>query len=338
MPGNEIVEMFGQHEGFTQEAALKALREVIGETSFQVEKEGGDRRIYAPHQKWRYSWEGRYQDRPALLYIENLELQVPEEDNCDSFRQQAGGSAVRPPLIYARGTFDKHAGYGWSILESPREYPRLWKPDADPRQAAAAFADFYPEYRQAVFQPFWEKPSELTSVSLTKDRLEKWTKKSQENYPSQRARFEDLLQRLSDRLLRDVSDLPLSFQHAHLTGDGIWVTPVGQYMVGQNFLWNWRVDGYDITFPLWHQWLSLPTERLSAARVAEITDTWMEMVRTRLVEVVDARAVETMLGERFIGSLLLDIPAKIHTRSTRDVEALEQACAVEAERWLKGRN
>ncbi|HWR00142.1 MAG TPA: hypothetical protein VN397_04845 [Candidatus Methylomirabilis sp.] len=328
---NRIVEKFATHQDFAP-WANRAIEDVARATGFVPDGEVQRRFIYDPSKTWRVRVRGTLEGRPALLRIENLKLEIDEETIRASFRRQAEGSRVRPPITYATRPFDDGKGYAWSIDEYA-DGRMLFDSVGVSNAAARAFMPFYRAYREAVREPFWPAP-EGDITAFCAQQFDGWLTVARERDASVVQRHAPLLERLRERVLGGVRGLPPRFMHAHLTGADVRVAPDGTYVVFANHFWSWRQPGYDVAFPLWGQWMALPERRRTPSAVRDITETWLAAVRGELSDVVSADDVTTMLFNRLFGSLILDIPAQRHRESEASVAALEATCIAEAERLL----
>ena len=66
---------------------------------------------------------------------------------------------------------------------------------------------------------------------------------------------------------------------------------------------------YDLAFPVWQQWMALPSSKRGCGEVERITRVWGERLRAGLGERFDEHAWKGQLLNRVYGSILLDIPA-----------------------------
>lgn len=334
MQDNQTVAKFAEQKDLG--ACLQDIANQIAETTGFI-LDGGEvqrRTLYDPNKTWRVRLSGTYQEKPALLRIENLKLEQDEETIRQAFRQQAMGSRVRPPVTYTTRPFDDEKGYAYSIDEAVGGEV-LFDQTGSPVEAAKAFSVFYRLLRSAVSQPFWENEQGDVKTFSTQ-QADTWRSIAEKKDPEHTKHIWPLVERLREVMLNDLTDHAMRFQHPHLAGSDVRRNAAGEYVVFANHFWSWRQPGYDVTFPLWHQWMSLPVGRRTPEAIQEITETWLHMIRTDLADLVDIADVRPMLFNRLYGSLLLDIPAKIHgegeTKET--VQALEDACKAEAERLM----
>ena len=324
---NQIVSKYFSHKDFTP--LLKdALDHVCQEQGFTPILHAHRRLIY--DKLWRVRIEGMWQGRPATLRVENLKLETDEETIRQAFRAQCQGTRVRPPVTYLSKPFDQGLGYAFSIEELVEGRP-LFVPSEDPHQACAAFAPFYRELRRATAKPFWDAPDQ-TTYEYSIVQMAKWHELANQKYPEHTAKVSKLVSRLRTASMETKGN-SLRFMHAHLSGADIRVNERGEWVVFANHYWRWSQPGYDITFPLWGMWLALPTDKLTALDVQNVTETWLAMVRDGLTDLVTPDELRPMLLNRLYGSLLLDLPAKIDL-SQAAVERLEWALISEAERLL----
>ncbi len=314
----------------TLEHALSVLSKELGFTPDS--NDPISRMVYLPGKTWRRRIFGTLKGKPVSLRIDTHKLPVEEETMRDKFRAQPCVGKlfpVRPPETYDWQPYDDKKGYGWSLDEVGGEQP-LFLPDADPGQAAAAFLKMYHELHSAIRKPFWH-PDIATASELSRLQAVSWRAMSKDLVPGVAERHAVLLNRLERAFVSSQEGKPTHFMHAHLAGLDVRCKD-NQYIVFANHFWSWRQPGYDITFAIWWQWMSLPPERRTAEEVANITMTWMRVFQLEWPRY--AEGVEAMLLNRCFGALLLDIPLKGKSESPDASQALEQAIVAEAERLL----
>ena len=335
MTDNQIVAKYGAHKNLTKNALEKYVGRIKLETGFKPGKEIDRRCIYDPNKTWRVHIEGTYQKKPAMLRVENLILEHDEEAIREAFRRQAKGSGIRPPNTLLSKPFDKKKGFAFSIDERVNATP-LFDPAADPQKAIKRFIPFYRGLKRTVERPFWENDNgNITSFSSKQADL--WMKLAKEKDPKNLQKVLPIAMRLRGAMLHALPSGPLEFMHAHLCGSDVRVTKSGTFVVFANHFWSWRQPGYDLAFPIWHQWMSLPPNRRTPQAIQFITESWLKAIDQSLKKVVDPKNVRTLLLNRLFGSLLLDIPAKKNNENETEktVETLRAACVAEAERLLK---
>jgi hypothetical protein len=325
---NDIVGKFLSHKDFNP-TLQEAIKQVCKEYEFEPALEIARRTIYRPDKLWRYRVDGTWEGRHVMLRIENLKLDMDEEDIRRAFRQQCVGHNVRPPMTFVTKPFDEARGYAFSIEERVQGKP-IFDPTGDP-EAIAPFAIFYQELRQTVTQPFWDAPG-FDAFEYSNQQAEKWFKLALELYPEHTSKVEPLVQRLKGQILERLKGKALCFQHPHLSGGDVLVTPQSEFVVFANHMWRWGQPGYDLAFPIWHMWMSLPYHRRNPDNVKQISQAWLEMIKDDFPDLTED--VQTMLLNRLLGSLLLDVPAKLATDPQTEVDKLERALNQEAERLL----
>ena len=333
---NLILQKYSALRGFTQDAVDRALKEICEETGFVPVQETLRRYIFDPSKTWRVHFRGWWGGPPVSLCIENMPHETDEEDIRQAFRKQAralGVRSVRPPRTFLHHPFDEARGYAWTLCEEMSDR-LLFVPDRESAGLASqSFADFYRALRRSVKMPFW--PCEHADASsFSQTQLEEWKKLSLERHPDHAARVMPIVDRLAGPYLAARKHRTLKFMHAHLTGTDVRIGPAGEYIVYANLFWKWRQPGYDVTFPMWGQWLALPDDKRTPETVRSITETWIEMIRGELHDLVDAEDVLFMVMNRLIGALLLDVQAQRVNRSEPAVIALEAALITEAKRIL----
>lgn len=335
MKDNQMVAKYAEHQDLVPDLAHFA-QEASAETGFMLDGGEAQRRtLYDPNKVWRVRLTGTFQGLPALLRIENMKLEQDEESIRQAFRTQASEARVRPPMTYLSHPFDRAKGYAFSIDERV-EGNILFDSSESAERASRRFCDFYRALRQAVKEPFW--PCESGDAkAFSQKQAETWRQVAEKKTPEHTAMIWPFVERLRGAMLAGITDHPLRFQHAHLAGSDIRVMEDGSWVVFANHFWSWRQPGYDVTFPLWHQWMASPIERRTSEEMKKITDTWLNMIGTDLGDLIDMKDVRPMLFNRLYGSLLLDIPAKIHGEGETEesVQRLEEVFKTEAERLMR---
>jgi hypothetical protein len=328
MTDNNIIDKFSTQQDLSPRLA-SITKEICGQTGFVLGEELHRRFIYEKDKTWRVKYSGDFQGKSAVLLIVGMKLEEDEEAIRIAFREQAKGSRVRPPHTYVHQAFDEAKGYGF-IIEEKVDGPMLYKPDEDPESASAKFADLYRELKKAITKPFW--PNEEGSAKEFSDKqLDKWLKIAEEKEPGSTKRFANELEKFRAAILSGMEGKELVFVHPHLCGPDIRLGPEGEYIVFVNHFWSWRQPGYDIAFPIWHQWMHLPEGKRSAADVQRITKAWMKQ------GLADESDMKPMLLNRVFGSLILDLPAKgkLPPETKVGVEPMFASFIAEGERLLK---
>ncbi|HVM90766.1 MAG TPA: hypothetical protein VMU11_02635, partial [Verrucomicrobiae bacterium] len=285
--------------------------------------------IYEKDKTWRVKYSGTYQGKSAVLLVDGMMHEEDEETIRIAFREQATGSRVRPPMTYVHQAFDEAKGYGFT-LEERVDGAMLYRPDEDPEIASAKFAEFYRELNKALTKPFWPNEHGPSALDFSAKQLDKWMKLAEEKEPGSSQRYKDVLVKIRASVLAGMEGKELCFMHPHLCGPDIRLGENGEYIVFGNHFWSWRQPGYDIAFPVWHQWMHLPEGKRTAADVQHITDVWMKQNLT------DEKDLRAMLLNRVFGSLILDLPAKakLAPESEASVAPLFGAFVAEGERLL----
>lgn len=334
---NAILHNYTALRGFTQEAVDRALKEICDETGFIPDQEILRRYIFDPAKIWRVHFRGMWGGQSASLCIDKMRHESEEEEIRQAFRHQVrmlGIRTVRPSRTYVHRAFDEERGYGWDLGEAMSDR-LLFAPDREsPMLAAQSFAHFYRELRRGVNEPFW--PCEHADAeTFSRDQLNEWKQLAMERHPDHATRVMPIIDRLATPYLAAMKHRSLRFMHAHLTGTDVRIGPAGEYVVGANFFWKWRQPAYDVSFPMWGQWLALPLDQRTPRIVSSITETWLKMVHHELYDLVDAEDIQFMVMNRLIGALLLDVQAQ---RSggvePKAVHALEASLIIEANRIL----
>lgn len=318
-----------------------ALAEVSAKTGFLPSNPENTqvRFAYQADKTWRQRVFGIYQGRPASLRLDSHRLPVEEETMRDKFRQQSGLGKifhVRPPHTLAWQPFDPVKGYGWSIDE-PGGEEVLFASGQPAAQAAAAFLACWRELWMAVREPFWY-PDIVLANELSAGQSSSWRETSHKLGHDAALRHGGLLMRLEQAVQGRQAGKKTRFQHAHLAGSDVRLKQDGngqkEWVVFANHFWSWRQPGYDVAFAIWQQWMSLPLDGSGPQPVQHITQAWLEALSKNVGALVSVEDVISMLLNRCIGSLLLDLPEKRKREPVALVDAREQELCAEALRLL----
>lgn len=327
---NQLVSRFFDHQDFTPKVDA-TVRKICREYGFDPTETIHRRYIYDPDKLWRVRLKGVWQKLPAMLRIENIRLETDEESIRKSFRSQCKGSDIRPPLTYISMPYDEADGCAFSIEEYVEGEP-LFQP-AGSAENSWSFIHFYRKLRELVTEPFWPCP-QTDARDCSIEQMSDWYRIAARQFP-ERMR---MLDKVTSRLLANSLDLlgssKLVFQHAHLTGADIRETARGEYIVFANHFWRWGQPAFDVVFPMWNMWLALPPKRRNPEEIRHITDHWLTMIRSELNDLIGADETLSMVLNRLYGALTVDVPAKYSTEKPEDVQALDHALMVEADRIL----
>jgi hypothetical protein len=330
---NEIIERLPAFAGMNDKRIREILQEISVQTGFCVQEETQRRMIYTPDKVWQSRTRGMLNHLPMSLKMFNLKPQIDSEWMREEFRKQAMESRVRPPMTYRHAPFNDEKGFGYTIDEFV-DAPPLFEPTGPADIAAAAFVPLYRELRNTVRTPFWKADEkEVDAAMINQLQMEKWLAVSRKMYPNEPIREkEEFVHHLATIIWLELENRPSVFTHAHLSGSDVRHLATDEYVVYCNKFWRWNQPGYDVAFPIWNQWLALPDALITPANIRAITDTWLATVAKELQGYVDVDDVRTMLLNRIVGSLLLDLPAQTTRRPKEVVECLRRILVDEAER------
>ncbi len=309
---NELIEKYGTFTGMTPDEEQDLLRRVCDKTKFEIDTTDAvltRRKIFDASKQWQVRVRGSWNDRPASLKLFTMKPEIDGEWMRERFREYAKGPAIRPPVTYVHKPYEETEGYGYTIDEYVDSSP-LFNPTAPPDVTAALFIRFYCALRHAVREPFWKaSEDEADAAALNRRQIATWKRLSAKQYPEFFEKYCTLVDQLEQQMWFELKNRSTVFSHAHLTGADVRRTETG-YVVYVNRFWRWNQPGYDIAFPIWHQWLALPDNSAINASVQRIAWVWLHEVKEKLSKHVTANDVCIMLLNRIVGALLLDLPAR----------------------------
>lgn len=335
--GNKITEKYFEQEDFSQREQ-EVLETVCAELGFTPTEEIFRGVIYEPDKVGSLIYTGEWQSDagvvPAVLKLQGLEPDVDEIDILGAFAAQSESARVRLPKLYAGKHWDASRGYGYLLLEyvdAPQIYAHPYATDAQ----ITAFCEFYQEYRSNAVKRAFVDPEIDVNVTpqYAADRMRHWATiaESQGNVSAQ-----DLW--LVDEYIKALEqaelDMPMEFQHAHLTADDIFDMGDGsdgrEYVLMSNLFWGWRPQWYDTTFHLWAGVKAIRDTAIQFEHVLAYIEKWLAAYKEIPLIAEDTefeRKFWLLMAGRSLGAILLDAHNQDYT--------LEGATEAEQEEYRK---
>ena len=93
------------------------LLEIKNETGFEVQKTLWKSDYYGSGKIGAINYQGKYQDKSAVLKIQGAKPQISEIKMIEAFRAQNKSRIIRPPRIYWSQLWDKNKNYEAFIME-----------------------------------------------------------------------------------------------------------------------------------------------------------------------------------------------------------------------------
>ena len=307
--GNKISEKYFSHKGLCKEdQALK--EEICNKTGFIPQEEIFRGYIYDTDKVGSLIYKGTWQGKAAVLKIQGLELEIDEADILERFNAQNKSTHVRVPMCYQKEHFDKEKGYGF-LLSEYIDAPNIYTAPFSSKEEMNDFCTFFEEYQtKCLREPFIKKEKEEASAyQFTKKRIVHWQKiamsKEHNAYQKEVTDFLDTYQ-------KEIKEESTVFMHAHLTNKDIFKDK-DSYILMSNLFWGYRPKWYDTTFHLWAGINAIDDTSIKKEQVIAYLQTWIESYKTKTSCTKDPlfeKRLHLLMGERVLGSLLVDIPNK----------------------------
>lgn len=336
---NRVSEKYLETDGSFGERIPAIVEEVSARVGFTPDREIARGVLYERAKAGTALVAGTYRDRPAVLKLQGIKLEIEEADLMRQFtllnglaRQEGGGTEkIRVPEVLLHERFDAARGYGFMVMERINGLRIYSPPSASPR-ARRRYAEFYGEFRRAVRQPFFLSKGGLTTPRFLEGRLERWLAMHASAPAARRldpARLDRLVAGYRAAIVRHASGLPMAFTHGHLGPDDVWVVGIDRYVLFGNAFWGWRPLWYDWAFNVWADLMAAGTGQAAtpeeSMRIAEEWRTAAALVAQVRADAAFDERYRLMLLERCVGSLLVDIPladrapaAEVHRGAHRE--------------------
>lgn len=295
---------------FTPDRSDRILEQIVAKTGFQTGELVFEGKLYDDTKIATRIFRGIYQNKPAMLKIQGIRLDIPEEILIEKFNAQNQSKIIRLPHLYLVEPFDIEKGYGCIIMEevqAPKFYAKALALENDRDE----FARLYEDYRtKAITTPLFEQTEgDTDTLRHIESRIEKWISISAEKGFLQ----DELVERVNHMQLlihQEAPALKMVFMHGHLERNSILRIAEQEYVLLSNTFWSYRPEWYDTTFHLWEGIKGLRNVSVSPEMVWHYVTDWLRTYQSLELLQTDPdfkRKYYFMLLERCIGALLLDI-------------------------------
>lgn len=306
---NKITGKYFGHANFADHEK-RVLEEITIKTNFQSEKEIFRGQIYDKDKVGSLIYKGVWRNRPAVLKIQGLQIDVDEIDIISRFNDQNKSAIIRLPKLFDGAKWNEQDGYGYLLLEYI-DASQIYQPPFASQEQIQEFCAFYQEYKtKCLRESFFERePNEQSSLVFTAQRISYWTQIAQTKGHLAEVEVKNVEKFLS-LAGRHLPSIKMEFMHGHLTYNDVFKLSDKEYVLMSNLFWSYRPEFYDTTFHLWAGIKSLRKQSVTVERVNEYLQNWLEEYKKLPVVLQDAdfeRKFNIMMAERCLGALLVDI-------------------------------
>jgi hypothetical protein len=307
---NTIVERYFTQEDFSK-LEHQALQTVCKETGFVVEHEIFRGVIYNKNKVGSLIYQGRYNNKPAVLKLQGLKPEVDEYTMISAFNKQNKSGLIRPPHVYLHKEWGKSRGFGYLITEyidAPNLFTMPFAAPEDMQQ----HADFFQEYRTKALTAAWLQPLESDCLAMTERRVNTWQKISESVGRLTSDDYKPYLEQYHAIIQQILPSIPLVFCHSHLTANDVFRLPGGKFIIMSNLFWAHRPQWYELAFNLWACWMHIRDTSYTFSQLIHYLNAWLDMYETIPVVRADnhfRRKINAALFERSIGSILVELGA-----------------------------
>ncbi|MCL5733829.1 MAG: hypothetical protein M1334_04230 [Patescibacteria group bacterium] len=307
---NKITEKYFTQEDFSQRG-VGALKQVVAETGFAVEKEIFRGMIYDKNKVGSLIYKGTFAGKPAVLKLQGLRPEVDESEIIRRFTDQNQSKLVRVPILYVHKPWTEDLGYGYLITEY-LDAPKIFEMPFASTEQMANFARFYQEYRTSALTRSWIKPETQDSLAFTVHRVDHWRKISEHKERLALGDYAPYLMRYYPLAVKHLPSIPMVFCHGHLTANDIYCLPDNSFVVLSNLFWSYRPQWYDLAFNIWSCLTHIQDTNYTFKQLLEYVEKWLATYRGIPVVRQDKdfeRKITALLLERTIGAILADLGA-----------------------------
>lgn len=306
---NKITEQYFKHTNLADNEK-RILDVITKETNFQPKKEIFRGKIYDDNKVGSLIYSGFLEDKPAVLKIQILKLDIDEIDIISEFNNQNQSDQVRLPKLYKGSKWNYKDGYGYLVLEYI-DAPLIYQPPFANQSQIKNFCYFYQEYKtKCLVKPFIKREINETSTLLfTSQRISHWAKIAQTKGTMSEFDVENIEKFLS-LAGKHLPTIKMEFMHGHLTPYDIFKFSDQEYILMSNLFWSYRPEFYDTTFHLWMSIKSLRDQNIKLDQIIQYIQTWIDEYKKIPVIMKDndfERKFNISMAERCIGAILLDI-------------------------------
>jgi len=306
---NRITEKYFDKRGFI-EKEKEILEEIKNKTGFIFEKEIFRGEIYDKDKVGSLLYQGRWQNKPAVLKVQGLKLEIDEVDIINTFNKQNKSEKVRLPELYDSLKWNKQNGYGYLLMEFVGA-PMIYNPPFADLEQIKDFCGFYEKYKtKAINKPFFPQAVyEQSSLVFTVQRVSHWAKIAESKNTLTESDIKNLEKFLS-LIGKHLPSVKMEFMHGHLTYSDVLKASNNEYVLMSNLFWSYRPEYYDTVFHLWAGVKSIRDLSVTLGQVIQYLQNWIEEYKKLSLIKNDPdfeRKFNLMMAERCIGALLVDL-------------------------------
>lgn len=306
---NKITEQYFTHTTLADNEK-KILDIITKETNFKPEKEISRGQIYNNNKVGSLIYSGFWEDRPAVLKIQILKIDIDEIDIISKFNNQNQSHRVRLPQLYKGLKWNEKNGYGYLILEYI-DAPKIYQPPFANQSQIKDFCSLYQEYKtKSIIKPFIEQEiTETSTLFFTSKRILHWAKIAQSKGSLNKYHIKNIEEFLSIAG-KHLPTIKMEFMHGHLTPYDIFKFSDQEYVLMSNLFWSYRPEFYDSTFHLWMSIKSLRDQSIKFDQIIQYIQNWLDEYKKIPIIMKDndfEKKFNISMAERCIGAILLDI-------------------------------
>ena len=302
---NKITEKYFIQTDFSKKST-KALKKAVSETKFEISKEIWRGVIYSQNKVGSVIFDGKYQNRPAILKLQGLKTELDEIKIHQLFNKFNKSKTVRLPELYDGKRWNEQSGFGYSIQEKISGKNIFKMPFASPSQKKL-FADFYNEYKNKVVAKAWW-PNKINTNAFVLNRLENWIKICKHEKTWDEKEMGTRVKLFKTLVNTKFNSIPMVFSHGHLTANDVFIDN-GKFILMSNLFWSYRPKYYDLAFNVWACLLKLSSSD-SFKKANQLIADWIKMYKTIPWVKKQKDFDETfklLLLERLIGTIIVDL-------------------------------
>lgn len=283
------------------------LLEIKNETGFEVQKTLWKSDYYGSGKIGAINYQGKYQDKSAVLKIQGAKPQISEIKMIEAFRAQNKSRIIRPPRIYWSQLWDKNKNYEAFIMEEATGKKIITESTIPTEAQIKSFFELYLEYKNNCLQKPWlPKPQKTIFIA---PEIEKTWEMSKKIKPKCRFRLEsdlDLAKEAASVLEKITTKTELVFQHGHFSVNDL-ITKGNSVIIFSNLFWKWKNPFYDAVFAYhWFIYSLAKIDDLSLATIENQRKIWLKEIYALAKDETDKTLISAALLERAIAGLLLD--------------------------------
>lgn len=287
------------------------LQKVSEETGFQADEE-----LLRKSEWWKTGKIGAVhcpgsievggQKLRVVLKIQGTNPPTSEVVMIEKFSAQNESKIIRPPKVYAHLPWNETEEYEAIIFEEVDSEPVITDRPAPANQLDKYF-QLYEEYKENCLNSPWVEKPPFEAYTTRLNRWKEAVAAQRENDSLGQAEDEELAQKGTEILEREISEEDLEFMHGHFQPGDLIVLSDNEVVLFSNLMWGWRQPFYDAVFG--YHWAMLGMEHAE-----NLTSELLERERKRWLDKIYAlpqvrgneRLLNLALLERAIPALLVD--------------------------------